>query len=75
MSNGLDLDQDRHSVHPDLGPNCLQRLSAGDKSSLARKELSQTSRPYITERLLMGRKESNQIKFSETTYNCYGLMD
>ena len=23
----LDQDQDRHSVCPDLGPNCLQRLS------------------------------------------------
>ena len=27
VSNGLDPDQDRHSVGPDLGPNCLQRLS------------------------------------------------
>ena len=24
-------DQDRRSVGPDLGPNCLQRLSAGEK--------------------------------------------
>ena len=32
MSNGLDPDQDRHSVGPDLGPNCLQRISADDKS-------------------------------------------
>ena len=31
MSNCLDPDQDRHSVGHDLGPNCLQRLSA-DKS-------------------------------------------
>ena len=29
VSNGLDPDQDRRSVGPDLGPNCLQRLSAG----------------------------------------------
>ena len=28
MSNGLDPDQDRHSVGPDLGPNRLQELSA-----------------------------------------------
>ena len=27
-SNGLDSDQDGRSVRPDLGPNCLQRLSA-----------------------------------------------
>ena len=32
MSNGLDPGQDRHSVGPDLGPNCLQRLSVDDKS-------------------------------------------
>ena len=31
VSNNLDPDQDRHSVCPDLGPNCLQRLSADDK--------------------------------------------
>ena len=28
----LDPDQDQHFVGPDLGPNCLQRLTAGDKS-------------------------------------------
>ena len=27
MPNSLDPDQDRHAVGPDLGPNCLQRLS------------------------------------------------
>ena len=32
MSNDLGLDQDTRSVGPDLGPNCLQRLSADDKS-------------------------------------------
>ena len=31
VSNGLDPDQNRHSVGPDLGLNCLQRLS-DDKS-------------------------------------------
>ena len=30
VSNGWDPDQDQHSVGPDLGPNCLQRLSADD---------------------------------------------
>ena len=41
VSNGLDLDQDRHCVGPDLGPNCLQRLSADDKGCcmVARKGL------------------------------------
>ena len=32
-SNCLDPDQDRHSVDPDLGPNCLQRLSADEKAT------------------------------------------
>ena len=31
VSNSLDPDQDGHFVGPDLGPNCLQRLSAFDK--------------------------------------------
>ena len=31
-SSLTDPDPDRHSVGPDLGPNCLQRLSADDKS-------------------------------------------
>ena len=30
MSNGLNLDQDQHSVRPGLGPNYLQKLSADD---------------------------------------------
>ena len=34
VSNSLDPDQDRHFVYPDLGPNCLQRISADDKSLL-----------------------------------------
>ena len=29
--NGLDPDQDRQCVGPDLGPNCWQRLSAGEQ--------------------------------------------
>ena len=30
MSNSLDPDDDQCSIGPDLGPNCLQRLSADD---------------------------------------------
>ena len=37
MSNSFDPDQARHYVGPDLGPNCLQKLSA-DK--LGGKELT-----------------------------------
>ena len=37
-SKSLDPDKDQRSVGPGLGPNCLQRLSADNKSPLARKE-------------------------------------
>ena len=33
-SNGLDAGQDGQNVHPDLGPDCFQWLSADDKSPL-----------------------------------------
>ena len=32
VSNGFNPDQDHQNVGPDLGPNCLQSLSAADKS-------------------------------------------
>ena len=32
-SNSLDPNQDRHSVGPDLGPNCLQRDVSADFKS------------------------------------------
>ena len=36
VSNNLDPDQDRRCVGPDLGPNCLQRLSAEEKVATSR---------------------------------------
>ena len=44
MSNSLDPDQARQSVGPDLGPNCLQRLSADDTN---RKRVKSVSGMYI----------------------------
>ena len=39
MSNSMETDQARHFVGPDLDPNCLQCLSADDKSKkLMRRE-------------------------------------
>ena len=32
VSNSLDPDQARQIVGPDLGPNCLQKISASDTS-------------------------------------------
>ena len=40
VSNSLDPDQARHFVGPDLGPNCLQRLLADNKSHPQRAELN-----------------------------------
>ena len=40
MSKGLDLYQDQCSVGPDLGPNCLQRLSADDKRIYYKKNIT-----------------------------------
>ena len=34
VPNGLNPDQGRHYVGPDLGPNCLQMLSADDKGKV-----------------------------------------
>ena len=42
LFNSLDSDQTQHFVWPDLGPNCLQKLSTDDKSQLAGKELRKT---------------------------------
>ena len=43
MSNRFDLDHDKLFVGPDLGPNCLQRLPADDKSPCTRSKTKQTS--------------------------------
>ena len=49
MSNSLNPDQARHSVGPDLGPNCLKRLSADNRNAVyrsieTRRRLTQTIR-------------------------------
>ena len=49
MSNSLDPDQARRVVGPDLGPNCLQRLSADDTSRqrVNPKKRQSQQMPYI----------------------------
>ena len=44
VSNSSDPDQDRRSVGPDLGPNCLQRLSANVTASKERVILNSFNR-------------------------------
>ena len=49
MSNCLEPDQDRHSVGPDLGANCLQKLSENfsrPSLPLAKKDLSTITIKY-----------------------------
>ena len=41
-SNRFDPDQDRYSVGPDLGPNCLQRLSAETKVAASKEKVTVT---------------------------------
>ena len=43
VSNRLDKDQARLFVRPDLGPNCLQKLSADDKLKIEQKLLLKSS--------------------------------
>ena len=40
MSNSLDSDQDHHYVGPDLGPNCLQWLSADNKVAASKERIN-----------------------------------
>ena len=65
MSNGLDPDQDQHLVSPDLGPNCLQRLSADKeiKWPLARRQFIPVGP------LAVGSKEGITV-LSETLSEC-----
>ena len=39
ISNSLDPDQDKRNVGPDLGPNCLQRLSADDNLATSKERV------------------------------------
>ena len=57
--NSLNLDQDRHCVGPDLGPNCLQRLSA-DNTSMQRVDKKYTYR-FWTGRFSLERNEKKTL--------------
>ena len=45
MSNSLDPDLARRVVGPDLGPNCLQRLSADDFDIVCHRNVIQINSP------------------------------
>ena len=77
VPEGLDPDQDRQSVSPDLGPNCLQKLSAEDKSwryTVARKELLHNSINTVLFSILFQWEHPNLIVVvydctNETSFN------
>ena len=54
MSNSLDPDQARQFIGPDLGPNCLQRLSADDTGRQRIKE-SMTYNEPPSEKTCLGK--------------------
>ena len=49
--NSLDQDQARHFVGPDLGPNCLQKLSADNTRDKELRTLHATQRQITKARL------------------------
>ena len=44
MTNGLDPDQDLCTHDPDLGSNCLQRLSADNKSASSKERVKDNTK-------------------------------
>ena len=57
MSNGLDPDQDRHFVGPDLGPNCLLWLSADNKSDIVK------DKDYCPIEIIKGLTDKGQFQY------------
>ena len=68
QSDHLDPDQDRHFVGPDLGPNCLHRLSADDNSS----QLSDYLKYQFLKPAHMRRKKSLVSSYTLPTLNILG---
>ena len=54
VSNSLDKDQARHFVGPDLGSNCLQLLSADDKSRERVRDHSPVIKPIVVMGVTLG---------------------
>ena len=63
VSNCLDPDQDRRFVGPDLGPYCLQRLSADHKVA--------TSKERVNSQLMEDNKWIIRVNCDEVLKNTY----
>ena len=76
VSNNLDPDQDRHFVGPDLGPNCLPRLSAKNKSPLTRKELNKYAQVRLEALILAHPSSTSHLcKALTRMCQCAGLAE
>ena len=73
MSNSLDPDQDRHSVGPDLGPNCLQRSSADDKSPRLTYLLMLMSKSAVTGSVILVPNISKVRLYHREVQRCHPL--
>ena len=72
MSNSLDPDQDRHSVAPDLVPNCLQRLP-GWHLCITQMEKKRTEWYAMTSHVIAYR--SKELLFGMHAFNFNCLLD
>ena len=59
MLNGLEPDQDRQNVGPDLGQKCLQRLSADDKVAAIKERVN-----VFSASLLFQTKLKDEVSYS-----------
>ena len=66
VSINLDPDKGRRSVGPDLGANCLQRLSRDNISMLARKELKICNFECPNQITRIGKECENKINPDQT---------
>ena len=62
VSNGLHRDQDQCFVGPDLGSNCLQRLSAKIKVALCKERVK-------TQGLVIGQLNGNFVILSQFRFD------
>ena len=74
MSKSLDPDKDRHCVGPDLGPNCLQSLSADNKSRVGKERVMQSwskNNIYLSSILSHDEFQNSQTSTTDTTFRTH----
>ena len=71
MSNSLDPDKARQFVGPDLGPNCLQRLSADETGQLFTKVISRRGWATVYKGYQQTRLVGNWVNIMPIAINKY----